>query len=81
MNGVTAVARYENDAWGNCKVLNPNGTENTDPNFAGNVNPIRYRSYYYDADIGLYYLQTRYYDPETGRFINLTVVYAKKSIL
>ena len=65
------VAEYVYDAWGNCKVLNPNGTENTDPNFAGNVNPIRYRSYYYDADIGLYYLQTRYYDSETGRFINL----------
>ena len=71
ISGVMPVAYYQYDAWGNCKVLNPNGTENTDPNFAGNVNPIRYRSYYYDADIGLYYLQTRYYDPETGRFINL----------
>ena len=35
-----------------------------------NVNPIRYRSYYYDAETGFYYLQSRYYDPETGRFIN-----------
>ena len=71
LNGITVVARYEYDAWGNCKVLNPNGTENTSATFAGNINPIRYRSYYYDSDIGLYYLQTRYYDPETGRFINL----------
>lgn len=71
LSGTFQVARYEYDAWGNCKVLNPNGTENTSATFAGNINPIRYRSYYYDSDIGLYYLQTRYYDPETGRFINL----------
>ena len=71
LSGIFQVARYEYDAWGNCKVLNPNGTENTSATFAGNINPIRYRSYYYDSDIGLYYLQTRYYDPETGRFINL----------
>ena len=36
----------------------------------GLLNPIRYRGYYYDIETGLYYLQTRYYDPETGRFIN-----------
>ena len=35
-----------------------------------NINPIRYRSYYYDVETGLYYLQSRYYDPETGRFLN-----------
>ena len=34
------------------------------------VNPLRYRGYYYDTDTGLYYLQSRYYDPELGRFIN-----------
>ncbi len=32
--------------------------------------PFRYRGYYYDKDTGLYYLQSRYYDPEVGRFIN-----------
>ena len=31
---------------------------------------MRYRSYYYDIDSGLYYLQSRYYDPELGRFLN-----------
>ena len=36
----------------------------------GEINPIRYRSYYYDDEIGLYYLRARYYDPETGRFIS-----------
>ena len=33
-------------------------------------NPFRYRSYYYDFETGLYYLNSRYYDPELGRFVN-----------
>lgn len=36
----------------------------------GNLNPFRYRSYYYDSDIEMYYLQSRYYDPDVCRFIN-----------
>ena len=35
-----------------------------------NINPIRYRGYYYDTEMGFYYLQSRYYDPEICRFIN-----------
>ena len=35
------------------------------------LNPFRYRSYYFDIEIGLYYLQSRYYDPEVGRFISM----------
>ena len=34
------------------------------------LNPFRYRGYYYDAETGLYYLNSRYYDPSIGRFIN-----------
>lgn len=34
------------------------------------INPLRYRGYYYDAETGFYYLQSRYYDPKIGRFIN-----------
>ena len=34
------------------------------------MNPLRYRGYYYDSDTNLYYLQSRYYDPNIGRFIN-----------
>ena len=64
------VARYVYDAWGNHKVLNPDGTENTSAGFIGNINPIRYRGYYYDKDLGLYWLKTRFYDPQTGRFIS-----------
>ncbi len=37
----------------------------------GVKNPLRYRGYYYDTETSLYYLQSRYYDPETGRFINM----------
>ena len=59
------VASYVYDAWG--KVLAVN---NYTDDFIGNLNPIRYRSYYYDVETGLYYLNSRYYDPEVGRFIN-----------
>ena len=43
---------------------------NTSPTFIGNINPFRYRGYYYDSETGFYYLQTRYYDPTICRFIN-----------
>jgi len=33
-------------------------------------NPLRYRGYVYDTETGFYYLQSRYYDPETGKFIS-----------
>ena len=36
----------------------------------GEVNPLTYRGYVYDHETGLYYLQSRYYDPEIGRFFN-----------
>lgn len=44
--------------------------ENTSSSFIGNVDPFRYRGYYYDNETGFYYLQTRYYDPSICRFIN-----------
>ena len=43
---------------------------NTSSSFIGNINPFRYRGYYYDTETGFYYLQTRYYDPTICRFIN-----------
>ena len=50
---------------------------NTGTNHIGNLNPFRYRGYYYDRETGLYFLQTRYYDPEIGRFLNRdSVAYA-----
>ena len=63
----TKLVSYVYDAWGNTTVTYHNGGAST---VAAN-NPFRYRGYYYDADFGLYYLQTRYYDSVVGRFINL----------
>ena len=42
----------------------------TDSSNIALINPFRYRGYYFDTESNLYYLQTRYYDPETGRFIS-----------
>ena len=64
------MVEYYYDAWGNHKVVNANGDEITDQDDIGNLNPFRYRGYYYDTETGLYFLQTRYYDPEVGRFLN-----------
>ena len=56
-------AEYVYDAWGNHTIV-------TDVDGIGTLNPFRYRGYYYDTETGLYYLNSRYYDPQTGRFIN-----------
>lgn len=57
------VARYIYDTWGNTlSVTDANGKAITDANHIANINPIRYRGYYYDAETGLYYLQSRYYE-------------------
>lgn len=65
------VARYTYDAWGKVlSVTDANGNANTSSTFIGNVNPIRYRGYYYDTETGWYYLNSRYYDPEVKQFIN-----------
>ena len=61
------IVQYTYDAWGNHKV------EVLDPAYQtlANLNPFRYRGYYYDPETNLYYLKSRYYDPETGRFITI----------
>ena len=61
---LTLVAQYVYDAWGNWEIVLNNADD------IANLNPFRYRSYYFDVETGLYYLQTRYYDPELGRFIS-----------
>ena len=65
------LARYIYDTWGNTlSVTDTSGKAITDPLHIANINPIRYRGYYYDAETGLYYLQSRYYDTTTRRFLN-----------
>ena len=70
----TLVATYDYDVWGNCTVkavaTDDEGHSVSDVNHIAQVNPFRYRGYYYDTETGLYYLGSRYYDPETGRFLN-----------
>ena len=60
------IVSYTYDPWG--KVLSVDGSEAFT---IGQINPIRYRSYYYDTETGFYYLQSRYYDPTTRRFLNI----------
>ena len=55
------VTSYDYDPYG--KVLSATGT-------LANINPLRYRGYVYDQETGFYYLQSRYYDPTIGRFLN-----------
>ena len=57
------IANYYYDAWGNITSTTGNTT-------IANANPLRYRSYYYDTDTKLYYLNTRYYSPDMSRFLN-----------
>lgn len=81
------MVQYKYDAWGNHAALYWNKVNDKeqyseadeaafDENYAHNktlaeLNPFRYRGYYYDTETGLYYLKSRYYDPETGRFITI----------
>jgi len=67
VNG-NVVVEYSYDAWGN--VLDITGVRADN---LGKLNPLRYRGYVYDEETGLYYLQSRYYDPLIGRFINADV--------
>ena len=62
----TAVVLYQYDAWGNITDC----YDTTDFGLAG-INPITYRSYYTDYELGenVYYLNSRYYLPSLGRFL------------
>ena len=72
------IISYTYDAWGNLLSTVVHVAEN-DKDYAANYakystiaafNPLRYRGYVYDTETGLYYLQSRYYNPEIGRFLN-----------
>ena len=64
----TLLVSYAYDAWGKVTATNVAGTTESATVLARN--PYLYRGYRYDSETGLYYLNSRYYDPETGRFIN-----------
>ena len=66
----TLIASYRYDAWGNHKVYGATGAENTSSTFIGNVNPIRYRGYYFDVETNMYFCNARYYVPEWCRWLS-----------
>ena len=55
----TQVVAYTYDAWGN--ILTTTGAM---VDTLGKLNPLRYRGYVYDAETEIYYVASRYYDPE-----------------
>ena len=64
------VVRYTYNAWGAVDFVVPFGVDPSVTTILATVSPFTYRGYCYDYDIGMYYLQSRYYDPEICRFIN-----------
>ena len=71
----TRVVTYTYDAWGN-----PLTTTGSLAATLGEQNPLRYRGYVYDTETGLYYLQSRYYNPTWGRFISTDKLIDNRSI-
>ena len=75
----TGLISYEYDAYGNCFSTYYNGGNST----SAYSNPFRYRGCYYDTDLELYYLNSRYYDSNTGRFISadyIDTIYATPNV-
>ena len=66
------VARYHYGPWGELLYIanGSNADVSSDPTHIANINPIRYRGYYYDTETGFYYVSSRYYDPEIKRWIS-----------
>ena len=75
-NNGTEVVKYSYDAWG--KVMSTSGSK---AGTLGKANPFRYRGYVYDEETGLYYLRSRYYSPEWGRFLNADLMVGKNELL
>ena len=77
-NSGAVVVEYKYDAWGNHEAE----VANEDYVTLAEINPYRYRGYYYDSETDLYFLQTRYYDPVVGRFISRdSIEYADPEII
>ena len=66
----TLIGSYTYDAWGNCTATVESGNTSIENSIVKNYNPFRYRGYYYDYETSMYYLQSRYYVPAWGRFLN-----------
>lgn len=64
------IVRYTYDEWGKLLDIATAQADNEAQMSVAQINPLRYRGYYYDNETGMYYLQSRYYEPGFGRFIN-----------
>ena len=64
------TAQYSYDEWGKLLSIKTAEAGNEEQQAIAEINPLRYRGYYYDTETGLYYLQSRYYSPELCRFIS-----------
>lgn len=68
--GGKLIARYSYDEWGKLLSIEPAEEDNEEQLSIAQLNPLRYRGYYYDTESGLYYINSRYYSPELCRFIS-----------
>lgn len=77
------VVSYLYDSWGRLvSIKDQDGADVTDnADHVGYKNPYRYRGYRYDSETGLYYLNSRYYNPEWGRYLNTDAVAGKTGVL
>ena len=66
----TKIGGYIYDAWGVCTTSVTSGNTTLENSIVQSYNPFRYRGYYCDTQSGWYYLQSRYYNPYWGRFVN-----------
>lgn len=75
------VGWYIYDAWGTCSTYVASSTSSLEQSIVRSYNPYRYRGYYYDTETQLYYLQSRYYNPTWGRFLNADGIIGSGGIL
>lgn len=74
------VVKYSYDSWGNTlSIADGQGEPITDETHIGHINPYRYRGYRYDKETGLYYLQSRYYSAQWGRFVNGDILFLQNN--
>ena len=66
----TKIGSYKYDAWGVCTASVESTASTFEKKVVRTLNPFRYRGYYFDTETGFYYLQSRYYNPQWGRFLN-----------
>ena len=66
----TKIGTYTYDAWGNFTITS--SATGLERQIVYEINPFRCCGYYYDVETGWYYLQSRYYNPEWGRFLKVS---------